>query len=183
MGIEAELKREIRMTEMRRAILSTISAAGIISLGLLAPKVLSGLVNLRAFNRRKDERVRSAVNRLVEKGLLEKDGERYRLSHRGEAWLEKSTLSVKRPAKWDWKWRLVTFDIPNARTPLRNLLRENLRQIGFLRLQDSVWIYPFDCEELITLLRTRYRLGKEVQYMIVDKIERDLSIRRHFDLT
>ena len=55
--------------------------------------------------------------------------------------------------------------------------------IGFVRLQDSVWVYPYDCEDLITLLKADFRVGKDVLYLIVDSIENDKYLRAEFNLT
>lgn len=50
------------------------------------------------------------------------------------------------------------------------------------RLQDSVWIYPYDCEDLVALMKADLRIGADVLYMIVERLERDKYLRRHFGL-
>ncbi len=57
-----------------------------------------------------------------------------------------------------------------------------MREIGFVRLQDSVWVYPYDCEDFIALLKAELKIGKDVLYAIADTIEHDKGIRRHFNL-
>ena len=52
----------------------------------------------------------------------------------------------------------------------------------FVRLQDSVWIYPYDCEDIITLLKADFQIGKDMLYMIVEMLEYDKRLRNHFDL-
>ena len=52
---------------------------------------------------------------------------------------------------WDGRLHLVTYDIPEARADDRYLLREYIKRIGCGRLQDSVWITPYNP---IDLLRT-----------------------------
>jgi len=122
------------------------------------------------------------VQRLAEKGLLHIGTDGIRLTEKGERYLQRSTLVVRRPARWDRKWRIVIFDIPERRRVMRALLRQKLISIGFVRLQDSVWVYPYDCEELLTLLKTDYRLGKEVLYIIADKIEQVSKVKKHFGI-
>jgi DNA-binding transcriptional regulator PaaX len=65
---------------------------------------------------------------------------------------------------------------------MRGVLRFKLESIGFIRLQNSVWVYPYDCEELLVLLKNDYQLGKEVLYIIADKIERSTVLKRRFGL-
>lgn len=54
--------------------------------------------------------------------------------------------------------------------------------LGFVRLQDSVWVYPYDCEDLITLLKADLKVGKDVLYVVADRIEYDQPLRTLFDL-
>ena len=54
--------------------------------------------------------------------------------------------------------------------------------IGFMRLQDSVWIYPYDCEDLLTLLKADFKVGRDMLYMVVDQLEYDVSLKVRFGL-
>ncbi|MBI4008672.1 transcriptional regulator PaaX, partial [Candidatus Roizmanbacteria bacterium] len=42
--------------------------------------------------------------------------------------------------KWDGKWRIVIFDIPEVNKRIRQVLRETLKVLEFWPLQKSVWI-------------------------------------------
>ena len=44
--------------------------------------------------------------------------------------------------RWDGRWRLILFDVPEARRGARTRLRRYLRDRGFGYLQNSVWITP-----------------------------------------
>jgi phenylacetic acid degradation operon negative regulatory protein len=44
--------------------------------------------------------------------------------------------------RWDGKWRMVVFDVPQRRAGERIRLRRSLADRGFGYLQDSVWITP-----------------------------------------
>ena len=95
---------------------------------------------------------------------------------------EKIKLVDTKPKKWDRRYRMVMFDIPERRNRIRKLLRFEMQEVGFLRIQDSVWVYPFDCEEFISLLKADLRIGKDVLYAVVEEIENDKWIRQHFNL-
>lgn len=45
---------------------------------------------------------------------------------------------------WDGRMHLVTYDIPEKRKDDRHMLRQYLLRIGCGRLQDSVWITPYN---------------------------------------
>ena len=131
---------------------------------------------------------KTALGRLATKGLItfeERDGNRYaRITDRGKRVLEletqKADLAKKR--KGDKRWRVVIFDVPERRKNVRNRLRRFMNTYGFVRLQDSVWVYPHDCEDLIALAKAEFRIGFDVLYMIVESIEHDKYLREHFEL-
>lgn len=167
-------------------VLQTVEAAGVISVALMAPNVVGAMAKLGLLpSLRQKEVVRRASDRLVKTGLLAWQGGKLRLTQKGEKELRRLTLAdfgAFKPRRWDEKWRVLTFDIPERRKGLRLRVRSMLQKIGFVRLQDSVWAYPYDCEDLITLLKADLHIGDALLYMIVDSIERDERLRRHFDI-
>ncbi len=52
-------------------------------------------------------------------------------------------MEIKRPEKWDGKWRIIIFDIPNTKKGARDALRERLNVLGFCQMQKSVFVHPF----------------------------------------
>jgi DNA-binding transcriptional regulator PaaX len=76
------------------------------------------------------------------------------------------------------------FDVPERRRKVRDTLRFLLRNAGFVRFQDSAWVYPYPCNDLVELLRTELASGKgDVRYLEVSFPEADDGVfRKHFDL-
>ena len=189
--IEKELKKERRKTNIQKIILGSIATAGILSVALLAPNALQALKPLgldKKFRNFKNDTNRS-LSRLLNTGLvvfIEKDGKKYlKLTEKGKLKLirlEQYNFQLKKPKKWDKKWRIVIFDIPQKRRLQRDNLRFTLKQIGFVRLQNSVWVYPYDCEDLITLLKLDFKIGREILYIIADKIENDKILKEYFKI-
>jgi DNA-binding transcriptional regulator PaaX len=54
--------------------------------------------------------------------------------------------------RWDGRWRLFLFDVPETRSNARNQLRTYLKNHGFGYLQHSVWITPDPVSEHRALL-------------------------------
>jgi|SRR3989344_4140960 len=134
-------------------------------------------------------RIKKSFYRLVDSGMLElvstPRGKRARLTRKGEQYLRKIEavdFVLPKPKKWDEKYRVVIFDIKEGKRRVRGQLRATLRTIGFIQLQKSVWVYPYDCEDLITILKADFKIGREVLYMVVDQIEGDEWVRKHFGL-
>mgnify|MGYP001617628735 FL=1 len=95
---------------------------------------------------------------------------------------EEKLFEIRKPKRWDRKWRIVIFDIWERRRGVRDRLRNLLQKNGFVKVQNSVWVYPYDCEELFVFLRTNLRLGKGILYIVAEEIEYDEAFRKHFKL-
>jgi len=191
-NLEKEIKIKDKRQNIQKIVLNTIFAAGILGVALVAPNVLSVIKQLEgSFKRKKNLKysINASFTRLEEKGLIEiveVNGKKVaRITSKGESnldFLDKHNYKLKIPKKWDGRWRVVIFDIKESRSKTRFLLRKTLSQIGFIRLQNSVWLYPYDCEDLISLLKADFKLGKDVLYMIVEKLENDWHLRKTFNL-
>ena len=187
--LEKELRADVRRTKINNAILTTLIIAGAMAIGAVPPNVFSLLGKVK-YRRQRKYQIQSSLSRLIEKGYVSVDRKggdaQVRLTEKGElfaALLNDGSFPAKKQKRWDKKWRLLIFDIPERRRGAREKVRTMLRSLGFLRLQDSVWAYPYDCEDLITLLKVDMRIGKDLLYIIADKIEMDGALRKHFHLT
>lgn len=89
-------------------------------------------------------------------------------------------IEISLPAKWDKKWRLVIFDIPDDKRNARDILRDKLEAIGFYQLQESVYVFPFECLIEIDVLRKIYLVKPYVQYIIADRIETEVNLLKIF---
>ncbi|MFA6393201.1 MAG: hypothetical protein WCW54_03905 [Candidatus Paceibacterota bacterium] len=190
--LEKEIKIKDKRKNIQKIILNTVFATGMLSVALVAPNVISAIDKIEnSFKRKKDLKysINTSFARLKEKGLveiIEVNGVRVaRITEKGKSklsFLEKHNFKLKIPKKWDGRFRVVIFDIKESRKRTRFLLRKTLSEIGFIKLQNSVWIYPYDCEDLISLLKADFKIGKDVLYMIVEKLENDWSLRKTFGL-
>ena len=188
--MEEVSRKRARRGSLERAALSALTLAGVAGLMIAAPNTLKLLkyVDLDWIaDRDPARRLRNVARRLKRKGHIEwvKEGGRIRMkiTPKGKRCLDafQAGTPLPRPKRWDGKWRLVIFDIPEHKR-LRDKVRVIVSGFGFTRLQDSVWAYPYDCEEVITLLKNDLRIGTELLYIIADAIEHDAPLRRHFSL-
>lgn len=51
--------------------------------------------------------------------------------------------------KWDGKWRMIIWDVPEKRRVARDLLRHKLKLLGFKQLQKSVWVTKKNCTQAL----------------------------------
>ncbi|OHA89489.1 MAG: CRISPR-associated endonuclease Cas2 [Candidatus Zambryskibacteria bacterium RIFCSPHIGHO2_02_FULL_43_14] len=185
--LEEKNKSLVRRTELQEIILQTVATAGVIGIGLIAPNVVVALHKLGLIpHLRKREVVKSTLSRLRKKGLLIFVDGHYSLTETGKKILkhwQMTDYKIKQPKKWDKKWRVVIFDIPEKKRSVRTEIRRIFIKAGFYRLQDSVWVYPYNCENVIGLMKTDLGIGKDLLYMIVDQIENDRHLCLAFGLS
>ncbi len=94
--------------------------------------------------------------------------------------LEFKTIS---PQKWDGKWRIIIFDVPERYKRRRDFLREKLQELGFEQLQESVWIFPFPIPKALDWLIEEVGLKINVRYLVVESMNYEKDLLRKFDLT
>jgi DNA-binding transcriptional regulator PaaX len=184
---EQEVRVRARKADLKKNILSVVQAAGVLAVASVAPNVLGAMGKMGTIPaRRQKESIAASRERLLKQGLLISHEGLLHLSKKGEQvlrMLELKDYQLRKPKRWDNKWRLLIFDISERRRGLRDKIRHILLTIGFVRLQDSVWAYPYDCEDTLTLLKADLRIGKEVLYIIADSIENDRLLRDTFSLS
>lgn len=190
MVLEEKSRKRSRKQNIQQVILSSVALAGIVSVSLIAPNAMQGFrfVGLgKRHSRFFQHSTNRARNRLVEKGLLEYvEGKKYiQLTEKGRKQLRVWGLAdyeIKKPRRWDKKWRILIFDVKESRRAVRDKLRLVLSKMGFYKLQQSVWIYPYDCEEFAQLLKVDFKVGWDVLYIIADQVENESRLRQHFQL-
>ncbi len=185
---EASRKRK-KKQDIQHAVLATVAVTGIVAFAAVAGNALQLLDYLPNEKYNLKYRMKSVAGRLVAKKYavwVERDGKKYlRVTPTGRKALafEQAKITLKnQKKKWDGRWRMVVFDVPERRRRIRNRLRAVMLEIGFVRLQDSVWVYPYDCEDFVALLKAELKIGKDVLYAIADTIEHDKDLRRQFKL-
>ncbi|MBU1327321.1 hypothetical protein KKB64_02420 [Patescibacteria group bacterium] len=92
-------------------------------------------------------------------------------------------MRLKPSERWDKKWRLVIFDIPNKYKKVRDLFRKRLCQLELYPLQESVYISPYACFDEVEFLRELYGVAFTVKYLLVEKVEDDIFLKTHFHLS
>lgn len=103
------------------------------------------------------------LNQMVEKEEVRQIGAGLMLGDKGEELIEELWPLLKfKGQKWDRKWRLVIFDLPEKRRHLRDRLRLLLLQIGFGKWQRSIYVTPFDVMSRVNAFLAEEGLEKMV---------------------
>lgn len=94
----------------------------------------------------------------------------------------KEILALKKKKNWKNKWFMVVFDVPEEERRKRNYLRGFLREIGFYPYNQSVYVFPYECEKEIGLIKQIVEGGKYISYIVAEKLERENELKNIFGI-
>ncbi len=126
-------------------------------------------LNKEKFIERKRNYNGSVIISLTEKGKLRALNIRFR------------RLNNKKE-KWDGKWRMVAFDVPDELKKGREALYYRMRIGGFYKLQESLFLYPHDCRKEIEDFTGLFKLKKCVRFALLDFIDNQDHLKSFFKL-
>ena len=181
--MEKEAKKRKRKRDIQFALLSTIKALGVIGLIITAPNSLKMLSKFGIYINKPTQVIKRSLYTLQKRGHIAYENNRYVLTKKGKDRLSKEILNefnLGKAKKWDGMWRILVFDVPERYRKNRDHLRLLLKTKGFVLLQRSVWVYPFDCEDFVSLIKVEYKLHHSLLYIIADTIEHDEQLRSFF---
>ncbi|OGI25207.1 MAG: hypothetical protein A3J76_03425 [Candidatus Moranbacteria bacterium RBG_13_45_13] len=111
------------------------------------------------------------LRRLKKQGIIEKKKNILTLSKVGQSLIRKIINKKKALSqKWDGKYRLVIFDIPENKKWSRNWLRKELYLLQYIQLQKSVFVgkHPLPVDIIKDI--KKFGLEKYVNYLLIDKL-------------
>lgn len=82
----------------------------------------------------------------------------------------------------DGKWYLIIYDVIKNKRGNSEIFRRYLIKLGFLKLQKSVYLTPFRCEEEIEYLRQLFAIGDQVKILTVGSLEDEAAYRKYFGI-
>ncbi len=135
------------------------------------PSEFLGEINLFKQRRLEKKNLERALLRLQEYGLVAKSDDIFSLTKRGKSLADKiSGYKQRLEERWDGKYRLVIFDIPEIYRQHRNWLRQELYFLGYKKLQNSVFVSKLSLtEDIIKEIKER-EIENYVNYLLVEHI-------------
>jgi DNA-binding transcriptional regulator PaaX len=92
------------------------------------------------------------------------------------------SMKIKKPGRWDRKWRMILFDIPEKKKKIRDIFRHRLKKLGFYEFQKSVFVFPYDCGEEMEYLVEFYNVRKFVRVVLAESMDNELHLKKYFEL-
>ena len=124
----------------------------------------------------KELTIRHSLWRLQKQGFVEKKSTNYILTGKGKQLMDYILKRKERlNKKWDSKYRVVIFDIPEEKKDFRSWLRQELYLLSYERLQKSVFVSKCSLSSDIIGEIKRRKMGNFVNYLLVEKIYKNIA--------
>ena len=188
---------QFKHRQLREIVLAALGVSVLIGGIMITPNfpiVMGSIISFIKEFKKKDisaTKVKRVLKNLEKKEILSLSIKGDEIYVQLKNWLTPSTvkyslrgiLELKRKRKrWNGKWFLVMFDVPEIQRNKRIYLRKFLKYIGFYGYQKSVYIFPYECEKEIGLLKQVVESAKYISYIVADKIENEQSTKTYFNL-
>ena len=181
---------KIQLGKVQEEVLRALGGAGALTMAILA----SGGSSRRIFDylnryKRGGEQLQRSLQDLERKKLIsarEVDGaEEFVITKAGKRHILKyrfDDMRLSRSKKWDGRWHVVMFDIPERHGRARRALLYKIKEMGALPLQKSVFIYPFPWQDEIDFVTEFLQVSPFVRYLEASSIEGEKELKHRFHL-
>jgi DNA-binding transcriptional regulator PaaX len=183
-----------KYSEVAKQIFAIVAIAGVVVVVAAAPGVL--LVaklfeqNGKRFPKNFEKKAARSLRELQKNDFIkirEKNGKfEISLTKKGRKRfkvIQLQDISITKPPRWDKKWRIIIFDIPDKSFKRgREALRGKLKEWEFYQLQKSVWVCPWPCEDEIKVVAELYGISRYANIIIAEKIVDDVALRKYYKL-
>lgn len=177
-------------SEIMKGILYAIAALGLVAVLATFPGIA---IIIREFypplRKYKVNQIKRSLTYLHQKKLigLEKDGDKtvVKLTEKGKEKIIKfklEDLQIKPQRVWDKKFRLIIFDIPETFKYARKVFADKLKELGFVAMQKSAWVYPYPCADEFEFLISVYEIRPFVKLVTISAGELELHWQKKFNL-
>lgn len=183
-----KLKKPLEKYPLAKDILLLLAGTGVVSLMVMMPGLA---ITVGALARAQEKYAfRKRLEGLKKRKLVEissgKNGEtEVKITEAGTKLALRykfAEMKIKKTDRWDHKWRIIIFDIPDKKKYQRDSFRDKLRDLGFYSLNESVLVHAYPCFDEIEFVRQIYQVGGEVTYILADKIEGNNGLKSYFGL-
>lgn len=117
-------------------------------------------------------------------GLL--DNEKvFKLTESGKARIKAAQVvenGLSIPERWDGRWYLITFDIPESKKVARNQLILTLKKHGFVNYVKGLWLIPYNPTAMIKSLRKQLNLRGKIKIIVAQFIDDENKFKKYWDL-
>ena len=186
-NLHPPMDRKQRRREQTIKILKMV-AVGALLVGIGAvpppwaiPRIIKELTSVDTPETRR--RTRQRIHDLKRGGSICVRNRRYELTDKGRKIVDEMALwnlQIPQPTQWAGTWYLVAFDIPSKKSRVRIPFVRHLQNLGLVRYQRSVWIYPHPMEKIVRTVVKYFNIEAHVSFITATQIDGTDSLRHIF---
>jgi len=176
----------MRLSEEQKDIIRLVGAGLLVASAIVCPNIAQLLKYLEPDNSKKRYIYKQSLIRLKKKGVLQLFGEEIKLTKKGKLllkYIDIESFNINPEGEWDGRWHLICYDVPERYKTERDYFRLKLLDLGFVIIQDSLWVYPFNCKEEMAVIADYFGIGKYVAYLDTDYLPNQKSLINKFNLS
>ncbi|MFH1180890.1 MAG: hypothetical protein V1705_00590 [bacterium] len=178
-------------SEISKDIVKGLLVGGAVCISAASPYFASNLMRaIRQSKKYERKRFYDTFYRLKKRGCIKFEKKNHQIyisltdEGRKKAGIYQiNDLEIKKPKKWDGRWRIILFDISEVKKIKREAFRGKLKELGFYPFQKSAWIHPYDCRNEVELLKDFFGLGEqELRLIVAQDIGENIFLRNIFKI-
>ncbi len=176
----------MRISKNTIAVLKFVAMLGAVGTALVIPNAAIGV---KAFldaekNIQRRAKLKKHLMRLDSEGVIILSGDVVTLTKKGKellGFVQLDQLHVE-ISEWDKIWRVVTYDVPITSNKYRDAFRKAIEGIGFIQIQKSVFIFPYECKEEVAIAAQICHVAQYVLYMHAQDVPNATKLMKRFHL-
>lgn len=181
--IKHKTRKKYRLGDNEKEIIKMIGIGIFVAASIVIPNLPVAVQPI--LKMRGNKGFQKLLKHLKYKNIIVLGGEEIKLTKHGRELLKEiylSEIKIKKPKQWDGIWRLVSYDIPEIYKKSRNLFRSVLEQNGFIKIQESLWVNPYECKQEIAILAKTINISPYVIFLQTDSLPNQKDMEDHFNL-
>jgi hypothetical protein len=179
------MNKNIKLSKRQKEIIKNIGLGVLVISAIAMPGMAPVLKLFKPRSKFEKQSVKRSFEDLVNKNVIFLSGDKIKLSKKGTELYKKYSIEgikIKKPIKWNGVWHLVSYDIPEKYKKNRDYFRLRLIDFGFTKLQNSLWVIPWECKEEIVITCQNIGVQPFVVYMNTKEIPNEERIKQRFGL-
>lgn len=176
-------KMHFRIGEKEKEVIKLVGLGALVVASFAVPNLPIAIKQINDI--RGSKGLKKFFQNLERKNIINLGEERIVLTKKGKDLLKLISLediNISPKKDWDGIWWLVSYDVPKKYNLARDLFRYYLKRIGFYQIQDSLWVFPYNCKEEIAIIARELEINNFVIIMETDHLPNQEDMIEHYNL-
>lgn len=172
-----------------KSLLTVAGVAGAVGIIVIAPNSIQAIdyiTNKIDKKRRKSKRINEQIKNSGYFNVKKIDDNKYAITLTTKGKMLNNLndfyeFQITTDVKWNNKWYIIMFDIPEVHRSTRDVIRNKIESLGMVLIQNSVYVYPYDVSEFVNVTRLVFpHITKHLLSAELVKIDGDVQLKKIF---